>query len=157
MNTKFEIGDKVKIVEKELPKTGVRYFDDVLENDVYVRNVKEYCREEVTIDRYFETDDFYTVETKDGYIVPIPAYFLESVPTVKYAVFASLHSTYSLPWYIAKFDTKEEAISYMREVVAKQASAAIKEGKEYKYKISDTVAILEDYCIFVKKWEEDGE
>lgn len=156
MTTKFEIGDKVKIIEKELPKTGVRYFDVMLKNDVYVRNVKEYSGEEVTINRYFETNDFYTVETKDGYIVPIPAYFLESVPTAKYAVYANLHSEYSLPWHLAEFDTKEEAINYMREMVAKQVSAAIKEGKEYKYKISDSVAILEDYSMFVEKWEEDG-
>lgn len=152
----FKIGDKVKIVEKEIPETGVRYFDDVLENDVYVRNVKEYCGEEVIIDKYFETDDFYTVETKGGYIVPIPTYFLEPVPIVKYAVYASLYNEYSLPWHLAEFDTKEEAISYMREVVAKQASAAIKEGKEYKYKISDTVVALEDYCMFVKEWKESG-
>lgn len=155
MTTKFEIGDKVRIVEKELPKTGSKYFDYVIKNDVYVRNVKEHCGEEVVINKYFETDDFYTVETKDDYIVPIPAYFLEPVPTVKYAVYAGLYNEYSLPWHLAEFNTKEEAINYMREVVAKQVSAAIKEGKEYKYKISDTVAILEDYCMFVKKYEED--
>lgn len=156
MTTKFEIDDKVKIVKKELPKTGEKYFDFVIENTHYLVDYKHLFGREGTVKDYDEVDDTYVVEG-DGFRKFVPAYFLEPVPTVKYAVYASLHSVYSLPWHLATFDTKEEAINYMREVIVKQASAAIKEGKEYKYKISDTVAILEDYCMFVKKCEEDVE
>jgi hypothetical protein len=154
MTTKFEIGDKVKIVEKELPKTGIKYFDYIIEHTSYLTYYKQLSGKEGIVKDYDEIDDTYIVEG-DDFRKFIPAYFLEPVPTVKYAVYASLHSEYSLPWHLAEFDTKEEAINYMREVVAKQASAAIKKGKEYKYKISDTVAMLEDYCIFVKECEDD--
>ena len=154
MTTKFEIGDKVKIVEKEPPKTGIKYFDYVIEHTSYLTVYKQFFGKEGIVKDYEEDDDTYNVEVDDFKNLCVPAYFLEPVPTVKYAVYAGLYDAYSLPWHLAEFNTKEEAINYMREVVAKQASAAIKEGKEYKYKISDTVAALEDYCIFVKEWEK---